>query len=97
MCSCRPGAELLARPAACDHQAFALRQHLAMQFHIEITPQKIVDWLDQPGSLTPQLVQQHSATVHSLDHIAAATLGHQGASEALARRIYETWRSRWKL
>jgi GMP synthase (glutamine-hydrolysing) len=30
-----PGAELLASSPACAHKAFALRQHLAMQFHIE--------------------------------------------------------------
>ena len=38
------GTEWLARSAACAHQAFALGSHLAMQFHIEITPKKIAAW-----------------------------------------------------
>lgn len=90
-----PGAELLASSPACAHQAFALRQHLAMQFHIEITPKKIGDWMSHPGEAYPALVQRHPDSVHGPQAVADGTARHQTGSEALARRIYETWRSRW--
>jgi GMP synthase-like glutamine amidotransferase len=90
-----PGAELLAGSPDCAHQAFALRQHLAMQFHIEITPKKIGDWMAHPGDAYPALVQRHPDSVQGPQAVADGTARHQAASEALARRIYETWRSRW--
>jgi GMP synthase-like glutamine amidotransferase len=90
-----PGAELIAGSPACAHQAFALRQHLAMQFHIEITPKKIGDWMAHPGATYPTLVLRHPDTVQGPQVISAGTERHQNGSETLARRIYETWRSRW--
>lgn len=90
------GAELLASSQACAHQAFALRQHLAMQFHIEITPQKIADWLAQPGEAYWPAARDHPGSVQTADAMRAATPLHQPGSEALARRIYQAWRSRWR-
>jgi hypothetical protein len=91
-----PGAELIASSPACAHQAFVLRQHLAMQFHIEITPQKIGDWMAHPGDTYPALVQRHLDSVQGPQAIADGTTRYQSGSEALAWRIYETWRSRWR-
>lgn len=88
-----PGAELLASSAACPHQAFALRQHLAMQFHIEITPDKIGDWLEQPGEAYPVNVLLHRDSVQDPASMNAATLRHQSDSKAMADRIYRVWRS----
>lgn len=90
-----PGAELLAGSVTCAHQAFALRQHLGMQFHIEITPDKIGAWMAQPGESYPGAVDRHPASVQNPPAIHAGTATHQPGSEALARRIYESWRSRW--
>jgi GMP synthase (glutamine-hydrolysing) len=90
-----PGAELLASSSACAHQAFALRQHLAMQFHIEITPAKIQDWLEAPGETYPVNVLLHRSSVQDPASMNASTLRHQSASEAMADRIYRVWRSRW--
>lgn len=90
-----PGAELLAGSAACAHQAFALRQHLGMQFHIEITPQKIDAWMAHPGEAYPDALERYPASVQSPSAIAAGTAAHQSGSEALARRIYAAWHSRW--
>ncbi|MCU0927106.1 MAG: type 1 glutamine amidotransferase [Hydrogenophaga sp.] len=90
-----PGAELIAGSPACAHQAFALRQHLAMQFHIEITPQKIADWMASPGDAYPALVQQSLDSVQNPSVVAEGMVRHQAGSEALARRIYGVWRSRW--
>lgn len=90
-----PGAELLASSPACAHQAFALRQHLAMQFHIEITPQKIAGWIANPGEAYPVQVLMHRDSVQDPAGMQAATARHQAGSEALACRIYEAWRARW--
>jgi GMP synthase (glutamine-hydrolysing) len=90
-----PGAELIAGSSACAHQAFAVRQHLAMQFHIEITPQKIATWMANPGDAYPALVQRPLDSVQNPSVVAEGTLRHQAGSEALARHIYEAWRSRW--
>ncbi|MDP2219803.1 MAG: type 1 glutamine amidotransferase [Hydrogenophaga sp.] len=90
-----PGAELLACSPACAHQAFALRQHLAMQFHIEITPAKIADWLAHPGEAYPLHVLLHPDSVQDPARMHAATAQHLAGSQALAARIYGVWRSRW--
>jgi GMP synthase (glutamine-hydrolysing) len=90
-----PGAEVLASSPACAHQAFALRQHLAMQFHIEITPAKIADWLAHPGEAYPLHVLLHPDSVQDPAHIHAATAPHLAASQALAAHIYRVWRGFW--
>jgi GMP synthase (glutamine-hydrolysing) len=90
-----PGAEPLATSPACAHQAFALGPHLAMQFHIEITPDKIKDWLEKPGHAYPVKVLLHRDSVQDPASMNAATKRHLTGSQALADRIYRTWRSRW--
>ncbi|MDP1685484.1 type 1 glutamine amidotransferase [Hydrogenophaga sp.] len=90
-----PGAELLASSHTCAHQVFALRQHLAMQFHIEITPAKIRAWLEEPGQAYPVHVLLHQGSVQDPASMNAATTLHLSGSEALADRIYRVWRSRW--
>lgn len=90
-----PNAELIASSPACVHQAFAIRQHLAMQFHIEITPAKIAAWLAHPGQAYPLHVLLHPDSVQDPARMHAATQQHLAASHALADRIYRTWRSRW--
>ncbi len=91
-----PNAELVAASPACPHQAFALGPHLAMQFHIEITPRKIEGWLAQPGAGYPPALAAHPHTVQSPAAMRETTALHQAGSEALADRIYSVWRSRWK-
>lgn len=91
-----PGAQLLAGSGACAHQAFALRQHLAMQFHVEITPGKVQDWLAQPGQAYAPALAAHPATVQSPAHMLAASAAHQAGSQALASHVYSQWRARWK-
>ncbi|MDO9146463.1 MAG: type 1 glutamine amidotransferase [Hydrogenophaga sp.] len=90
-----PGAEPLASSPACVHQAFALGPHLAMQFHIEITAAKIADWLAHPGEAYPVHVLLHPDSVQDPARMHAATRQHLAGSQALAERIYRTWRSRW--
>jgi GMP synthase (glutamine-hydrolysing) len=43
-----PGAELLARSEACSHQAFRVGANVyGLQFHLEVTPEMIADWVTQ--------------------------------------------------
>jgi GMP synthase-like glutamine amidotransferase len=43
-----PGAELLASSAACRHQAYRVHPNIyGLQFHLEVTPEMIAEWLDQ--------------------------------------------------
>jgi GMP synthase-like glutamine amidotransferase len=90
-----PGAELLASSPTCAHQAFALRQHLGMQFHIEITLAKIQDWLKEPGQAYPVNVLLHRNSVQDPASMTAATALYESRSKAMAERIYRTWRLRW--
>jgi len=91
-----PGAEVIASSPTCAHQAFALGPHLAMQFHIEITPAKIAHWLERPGEAYPVHVLLHRDSVQDPAGMHAATGVHLAGSEALAARIYATWRTRWR-
>lgn len=90
------GAELIASSPGCQHQAFAIGPHLAMQFHVEITEQKITRWMKTPGDGFDRLVENHPATVQSLVDMTDSTMQHISASQALADRIYHTWHSRFK-
>jgi len=78
-----PNAELIASSPACVHQAFAIRQHLAMPFH------------GHPGQAYPLHVLLHPDSVQDPARMHAATQQHLAASQAMADRIYRTWRSRW--
>ena len=91
-----PGAELIASSPACAHQAFALGPHLGMQFHIEITAEKIALWMAEPGASFPRLVEHWPDSVQSLDAMAAVSERHLADSHALADRIYKAWRGRWR-
>lgn len=91
-----PGATVLATSPACAVQAFSIGLHLAMQFHIEITPSKIESWLENPGGIYPEAVDAYPETVQSPDVMRAATAAHQAASYRLADRLYATWRARWR-
>jgi GMP synthase-like glutamine amidotransferase len=91
-----PGARLLASSPACAHQAFAIGPHLGMQFHIEITPEKIDAWLNNPGTVYPRAVAQGLPAVQAPDAMRASTGLHQTGSQGLADVIYAAWRRRWK-
>jgi hypothetical protein len=91
-----PNAQLIASSPTCLHQAFVIGPHLAMQFHIEITPRKIQAWLDQPDLDYPAAVQTGVPSVQTPDAMHRSTKLHQPGSEALARHIYGCWRARWR-
>lgn len=89
------GAHCLARSPACAVQAFAVGVHLGMQFHIEITAEKIDDWLAHTGERYPGARQRHPDTVQDEATMRRGTQQHLSASQSLAQRIYAAWQRRW--
>ena len=79
-----PGAVHLARSEYCKHQAFRYGPSAyGFQFHVEMTPQLIEDWLNEPGN---------RCTLAALDYIDEATIRAQTptrlpAMRALAGRV----------
>lgn len=65
------GAQLLARSSAAKVQAFRFGSALGLQFHLEVTPQLLEEWLEEPtmvrqlkdaGGSKSQLREQYAAT-----------------------------------
>jgi GMP synthase-like glutamine amidotransferase len=82
-------AQLLARSAACRHQAFALGPHLGMQFHVEVDAAKLARWCQEapaPGSPLAAL-----PSVQTPERMRADTWAHLEASQRLATRLYDRW------
>ena len=59
-----------------------------MQFHIEITPAKIQEWLEEPGQACPVNVLLYRNSVQYPPSMNAATALHQSRSKATAEHIY---------
>ena len=91
-----PGAELIARSPACAHQAFAFGPHLGMQFHIEITAEKIALWMGEPGASFPRMVKRWPDSVQKVEAMTAETKVHLARSHELANRIYGAWKAVWR-
>lgn len=84
------GAELLARSPACQHQAFAIGRHLAMQFHVELDAGKLALW---SASTDPNYLalQAGCATVQSGPAMRTQAAWALPAQQALAARLYRRW------
>jgi len=80
-----PGAELLAYSDLCCHQAYRIGQNiLGLQFHLEVTPEMIADWLTQDANCG----DLREVTIPIDPHASAARL------EALARQVFGHWCAR---
>ena len=74
------GAEWLAYSDQCRHQAFRHgRNAYGIQFHPEITPEMIVDWLAQPANCGDVQTLDSALDPHAFD------------TSGLARRVLEGW------
>ena len=87
------GAHWLARSDACQHQAFAIGPHLAMQFHIEIDLDKLHRWLalGDPGWGIARV--QHGQSVQDQPSMLKDAVVHMTAHQRLADQIYTRWMS----
>jgi GMP synthase-like glutamine amidotransferase len=86
-----PGATLLARSAACAHQAFSIGPHLGMQFHIEMDASKVQAWTDEGDPLWDDARQRHPESVQDLHALTEDARRRMPAHQALARRVYGRW------
>lgn len=74
-----------------------MRQRLGMQFHIEITPAKIQDWLEEPGQACPVNVLLYRNSVQEPASMNAATALYQSRSKTRTERVCCAWRALGRL
>ena len=86
-----PGATLLARSAACAHQAFCIGPHLGMQFHVEADAQKIEAWSHEVSAEWTVARTQHPLTVQDGETMRRESQVRLAAQHALADRLYARW------
>lgn len=82
------GAVRILQSAGCANQAFAIGPHLAMQFHVEITPALVQQWVNKHARRLDRIQSpyaQPAATI--LADLAQKT----AAQQAIARRLYDRW------
>ena len=84
------GATRIAASPYCANQAFVTGKHLAMQCHVEMTPELIRswcgDWKNEVASLA-----QHMPSVQTPAQMEDQIVGRTRALNAVADRIYDRW------
>ncbi|WP_354699329.1 hypothetical protein DSM112329_05042 [Paraconexibacter sp. AEG42_29] len=78
-----PNARVLARDEFCV-QAFAAGPHLGVQFHPEVTPAIVDDWIAADG-------RDLAARVYDPDELRAQTAEHAPAAAQAALRLFSRW------
>jgi GMP synthase-like glutamine amidotransferase len=88
-----PGAQSLASSPLCQHQAFAMGPHLALQFHLEADAEKLARWsIDADGDLRLQQAKTgHPRSVQDGRGMRAGTDRHLALQHAVADRVYGRW------
>ena len=82
-----PGAVALARSVCAEHQAFSIGKMLAMQFHLEMTPESIIALVERyPGDLEPV-----SNCVQSAEAITADLAARTRRLYRIADVVFERW------
>jgi GMP synthase (glutamine-hydrolysing) len=85
------GAELLASSSMCPHQAYALGQHLGLQFHLEADAEKLSLWSNDRVLGTLAERYHGRGCVQDGATIRAGIRAHLAAQHALADRVYARW------
>jgi GMP synthase-like glutamine amidotransferase len=83
------GAEQLLANPHCSNQMFALGPHLAMQCHVEMTPEMIVEWCAhwaEEANSTPNHI-----AIQSPQQIQAEITQYVPGMRQLAEQIYSVW------
>jgi GMP synthase-like glutamine amidotransferase len=83
-----PGAERVLGNAHCANQAFALGKHLAMQCHVEMTPDMIRDWCHNGAR---EIAGANSPAVQAAATIEAEISACVPALHAIADDVYARW------
>lgn len=85
-----PGATRIASSAYCDNQAFVLGRHLAMQCHVEMTPELITAWC-RSGAREIERNLKKSPAVQPVDEIGRDLEIRLAELHRVADRIYDRW------
>ena len=83
------GASRLVSSPHCANQMFARGPHLAMQCHVEMTPEMITTWSTQWADEVAAVADQSS--VQSPEAMQEQTPQHLGAMRQLASQLYSVW------
>lgn len=83
-----PGAERVLTNQYCENQAFALGKHLAMQCHIEMTPDMIASWCASGGG---EISRSKSPAVQSVAAIKDKSEHGLAKLHAVADGVYARW------
>jgi GMP synthase-like glutamine amidotransferase len=83
------GAERLAASEHCANQAFAIGPHLAMQFHVEMTPAMIREWAQ--GGAEEIAASRASPAVQTAEEMARDIEARAAALHDVARTLYDRW------
>jgi GMP synthase-like glutamine amidotransferase len=93
-----PGARHLLSSALCPHQAFVIERegfaHLGMQFHIEMTPQLVRSWVQDPQAeieVAKERRRNGGPGVQGLQVMLSDLEQRVQRMQAIANRLYERW------
>jgi GMP synthase-like glutamine amidotransferase len=82
------GAARIAESPYCANQAFVLGRHLAMQCHVEMTPEMIRTWAADSAD---ELGRLRGPSVQTPDEMAVEIDARVRELNAVARRLYDRW------
>lgn len=82
------GAACIASSPYCDNQAFALGKHLALQCHVEMTPEMIRSWC---LSGKREIERSACASVQPVSEIESHLAARAAVLNAVAARLYGRW------
>jgi GMP synthase-like glutamine amidotransferase len=85
-----PGATRILSSPHCDNQAFALGPHLAMQCHVEMTPELIRAWCRDWEKEVESLARRQ-ASVQTPAEMIEAVEDKTRTLNAVADRVYDCW------
>ena len=84
------GARNIASSVYCANQAFSLGRHLAMQFHVEMTPQLVRAWCEEWHKEVVSL-SARTQSVQSPEEILRDLHARTQRLNGVARSLYERW------
>lgn len=85
-----PGATRIAASPYCENQAFAAGPHLAMQCHVEMTPDLIRAWCNDWGSEVERLARR-MPSVQTPSQMLEAVEERTRALNSIADGLYDRW------
>ena len=84
------GASHIASTALCPNQTFSAGKHIGMQFHCEVTHEKIDGWLNPIAEIEVRALSE-LPSVQQFDMMRQETEKWMPQSQQIARNIYAEW------